>query len=85
MAKNPKSCHLTHKRFSGNCGKLLCCIKFENEVYEELRINMPDVGTKIAGPEGRATVIGINILKQSLRIVYGKTYDNIKIRNLFRH
>ena len=79
MAKN-QNLSLNPQKISGNCGKLLCCIKFENEVYEELRINMPDVGTKIAGPEGRATVIGINILKQSLRIVYENgNYDNIKL------
>lgn len=69
MAKN-QNLSLNPQKISGNCGKLLCCIKFENDVYEELRINMPDVGDKIMTKDGKATVLGINILRQSMRVVY---------------
>ena len=69
MAKN-QNLSLNPQKISGNCGKLLCCIKFENSVYEELRINMPDVGDKIITKDGGATVISINILKQQLKVAY---------------
>ncbi len=69
MAKN-QNLSLNPQKISGNCGKLLCCIKFENDVYEELRINMPDVGDRIMTKDGKATVLGINILRQSMRVVY---------------
>ena len=69
MAKN-QNLSLNPQKISGNCGKLLCCIKFENSVYEVLRQNMPDVGDKIKTKDGGATVIGINILKQQLKVAY---------------
>lgn len=69
MAKN-QNLSLNPQKISGNCGKLLCCIKFENSVYEELRQNMPDVGDKIKTKDGGATVISINILKQQLKVTY---------------
>lgn len=69
MAKN-QNLSLNPQKISGNCGKLLCCIKFENSVYEELRENMPDVGQKVKTKDGQATVISINILRQTLKLAY---------------
>lgn len=69
MAKN-QNLSLNPQKISGNCGKLLCCIKFENSVYEELRINMPDVGDRVQTKEGKATVISINILRQTMKLHY---------------
>lgn len=80
MAKN-QNLSLNPQKISGNCGKLLCCIKFENDVYEELRINMPDVGDKIMTSQGKATVLGINILKQNMRVVYEDgSYDQLLLK-----
>ena len=69
MAKN-QNLSLNPQKISGNCGKLLCCIKFENSVYEELRVNMPDIGDKVITKDGKATAISINILKQQIKVVY---------------
>ena len=43
MAKN-QSLSLNPVKISGNCGKLLCCINYENDLYTELRKNAPDIG-----------------------------------------
>lgn len=69
MAKN-QNLSLTPSRISGMCGKLLCCIKFEDEVYEELKINLPDVGEVVKSDKGKAQVIGVNILGQKVRLKY---------------
>lgn len=69
MAKN-QNLTLTPSRISGMCGKLLCCIKFEDEVYEELKINLPDVGEVVKSDKGKAQVIGVNILGQKVRLKY---------------
>jgi cell fate regulator YaaT (PSP1 superfamily) len=69
MAKN-QNLSLNPQKISGNCGKLLCCIKFENSVYEELRENMPDVGDRVETKDGKATVISINILRQTMKLHY---------------
>lgn len=67
MAKN-QNLSLAPQRISGLCGKLLCCIKFEEEVYEELNKTLPDYGTKVITEIGEGTVIGVSVLKQKVRI-----------------
>ena len=82
MAKN-QNLSLNPQKISGNCGKLLCCIKFENSVYEELREHMPDVGDKVMTQNGKATVTAINILRQSMRLVYEDgSYGQMALKDL---
>lgn len=67
MAKN-QNLSLNQQKISGNCGKLLCCLKFENELYEEMRVGMPDLNDLVQVEEGEGKVIGIDILKHEIRI-----------------
>lgn len=66
MAKN-QDLSLTPTKISGACGKLMCCLSYENDYYEEARKDMPDVGARIKTPAGRLEVIGINILDLVVR------------------
>lgn len=66
MAKN-QDLSLTPTKISGACGKLMCCLSYENDYYEEARREMPDVGSRIKTPAGRLEVIGINILDLIVR------------------
>lgn len=66
MAKN-QDLSLTPTKISGACGKLMCCLGYENDYYEKTRREMPDVGSKIDTPAGRLEVIGINILDLVVR------------------
>ena len=85
MAKN-QNLSLNPQKISGNCGKLLCCIKFENSVYEELRENMPDVGQKVMTKDGKATVISINILRQTLKLAYEDgSFGQIPLKELIQN
>lgn len=69
MAKN-QNLSLNPQKISGACGKLLCCIKYEDELYEELRVNMPDVGDYVQTADGVGRVTSIQILKQTVRVLY---------------
>ena len=61
MAKT-QNLSLNPTKISGMCGRLMCCLKFENEVYAELGKGMPHVGERIMTPEGEAIVTDVNIL-----------------------
>lgn len=45
----------------------MCCLKFENEVYTHLKKGMPNIGEKIKTPDGKAIVMDVNILENSIR------------------
>lgn len=67
MAKN-QNLSLNPVNISGLCGKLLCCIKFENETYNENRLLLPKMGSFVKTAEGRGRVLSINIIDKSVRV-----------------
>ncbi|HPA25742.1 MAG TPA: regulatory iron-sulfur-containing complex subunit RicT [bacterium] len=60
--------HRGNERLTGICGKLKCCAKFEQKTYEQLAKNLPVVGSVIATPQGKGTVIKQFILKEAVEI-----------------
>ena len=54
---------------SGTCGRLLCCLTFEHEVYREMRGTLPKVGKRVSTPAGMGKVIKQNVLQQYVTIV----------------
>lgn len=69
MAKN-QNLSLNPVKISGNCGKLLCCINYENDIYTELRKNAPDVGDYVETENGRAKVLSSDVLNRNLKVKY---------------
>lgn len=69
MAKN-QSVSLNHQKISGLCGKLLCCLKYEDDLYTELKRNMPDLYSKIKTDKGEGKVIDINLLRRMVKVQY---------------
>lgn len=59
---------LNPAKISGICGRLMCCLKYENDIYMELRRGMPESGEKIKTPDGLAKVIDTNILENKIRV-----------------
>lgn len=55
-------------KISGNCGKLLCCLAYELEVYKSLRENMPRIGDMVKTKEGVGQVIDLEVLKQLVKV-----------------
>lgn len=58
---------LNPTKISGICGRLMCCLKYENEVYVEFKKGMPDPGERIRTPDGMAVVVDTNILENSIK------------------
>ena len=58
---------LNPTKISGICGRLMCCLKYENATYVELRRGMPDVGERIKTPDGMAVVVESNILENKIK------------------
>lgn len=73
MAKN-QDLSLSPTKISGACGRLMCCLNYEDEYYEDTRRQMPDVGQSIETPNGRGKVIGINILDLVVKVKYEDDY-----------
>ncbi len=67
MAKN-QNIALNPQKISGACGKLLCCIKYEDDVYTELKQNLPDLGERVTTELGGAKVMQVNILGQKVKV-----------------
>ena len=59
---------LNPAKISGICGRLMCCLKYENDIYMELRRGMPEPGEKIKTPDGLAKVVETNILENKIRV-----------------
>lgn len=58
---------LNPTKISGVCGRLMCCLKYENDVYMELKKGMPDTGERIKTKDGKAVVIESNILENKIK------------------
>ena len=67
MAKNQKAT-LDPSKISGRCGRLMCCLRFEDKTYEALKRSLPRKGTRVLTPEGEGDVIAQDILSQLVRV-----------------
>ena len=68
FAETQQIFHRGANRLSGMCGRLKCCLRYEQENYEELSKNMPVIGSIIKTSEGRGRVISQHILKQTVDV-----------------
>ena len=59
---------LNPTKISGICGRLMCCLKYENDVYMELRKGLPDNGEKVKTKDGMGKVVDTNILESKVRV-----------------
>lgn len=63
MAKN-QGLSLIQNKISGTCGKLKCCLGYENELYEELLKSMPKINSIVKTPEGEGSVVFNDLFNQ---------------------
>ena len=67
MAKT-QNLSLNPTKISGTCGRLMCCLKYEQEAYEDLIKTAPKAESFVDTPDGRGTVIEVNLLRQSVKV-----------------
>lgn len=59
-------------KISGLCGRLMCCLSYENDYYAEVYKLMPKVGSEVMTPDGKANVVSNNMLKMVVRVKIDK-------------
>ena len=80
MAKE-QNLSLNPTKISGSCGRLMCCIKYEEEVYKELNKKLPRVGDTATTEDGYHCVVdSVNILKQKIRVIVHMDDDEKEAR-----
>jgi len=67
MAKT-QGLSLNPGKISGLCGRLMCCLSYENDYYAEAVKKMPKVGSEVGTPDGKAIVAAINMLKMEVKV-----------------
>ena len=67
MAKN-QGLSLNPGKISGLCGRLMCCLEYENDYYAEACKKVPKVGSEVGTPEGKGTVVNVNMLKMEVKV-----------------
>lgn len=74
MAKN-QGLSLNPIKLNGMCGKLLCCLKYEDEYYAETLAKMPKVGQRVLTDNGEGEVVSIDVLKETVEVLFTRKDD----------
>ena len=76
MAKT-QNLSLNPTKISGTCGRLMCCLNYEQAAYEELIKTSPKAESFVDTPDGRGTVTDVNLLRQSVKVRLEQQPDTI--------
>ena len=79
MAKE-QNLSLNPTKISGVCGRLMCCLKYEQDQYERARKLLPHIGRDVFTPDGRGTVVELNPLKESVKVRVSKGQDSYEYK-----
>ena len=74
MAKE-QGLSLSPTKISGTCGRLMCCLKYEQDAYSDLLKRTPKVGAIVQTPAGKGLVVESNLLTQTLKVKMDNTPD----------
>ena len=74
MAKN-QMLALNIPKLSGQCGKLMCCLKYENDTYLDIQKDLPRIGSKVKYKDQIYKITSINVITKSIRL---ENYDNVQ-------
>ncbi len=67
MAKE-QNLSLNPSKISGNCGRLMCCLQYEDNVYKEKLKKLPNIGAIVKTPDGQGEVDGVETLKERVKV-----------------
>lgn len=82
MAKN-QNLSLNPTKISGLCGKLMCCLAYENEHYAETASLMPKINSEVDTPNGKGIVVFNDLLKRQVSVKFGgENQTEIKVYDL---
>ena len=75
MAK-VQSLSLNPTKISGSCGRLMCCLRYEQEAYEELIKKVPKQGAFVETKDGYGTAVQVNLLRQTVKVKLDEDSDD---------
>lgn len=73
---------LTPSNISGVCGRLLCCLAYENKQYAEIYDKMPLIGSIVITPEGKGEVVYNNLLNETVQVKFEDSYKEFPLNKL---
>ena len=77
MAKT-QNLSLNPTKISGTCGRLMCCLKYEQAAYEDLMKGAPRVDSFVETPDGAGTIISVNTLREKVRVRLDNEPDTLR-------
>lgn len=81
MAKN-QNLSLNPTKINGVCGRLLCCLKYENDNYTEYKKGLPNIGSKVKTENGEGKVISVDVFKQNYKVLVNNSeVINVELEN----
>ncbi len=79
MAQNQDLGTKNPDKISGQCGRLMCCLNYEDEVYKSLRAEMLQPGTAVMTPEGKGRILEVRVLKHTMLVeVEGQVFRRME-------
>ncbi len=78
MAKT-QNLSLNPTKISGTCGRLMCCLKYEQDAYEDLLRHTPQAESFVDTPEGRGTVTEVSLLRQKVKVQMENAPETINV------
>ncbi len=78
MAKT-QNLSLNPTKISGTCGRLMCCLKYEQDAYEDLLRHTPLPDSFVDTPEGRGTVTEVSLLRQKLKVQLEDSPETVSV------
>lgn len=82
MAKD-QNLSLNPSKISGVCGRLMCCLKYEQSSYEYLNKNLPREGDLVKSSTGQGEVLSVNVLRQIIKVAIIKDGQDSPVIELF--
>ena len=79
MAKE-QNLSLNPSKISGQCGRLMCCLNYEQENYEQVHKRLPRVGKDIVTPDGVGVITEINVIKERVRVRIRQEDDTFDVK-----
>jgi len=76
---------LNPMKISGICGRLLCCLSYENEQYATSKEKMPQVGQEVSTPFGKAKVVSVNTLKETVTVERDNSVKELPVDQLSKN
>ena len=80
MAKN-QLLALNPTKINGVCGRLLCCLNYEDIVYSKLREKLPDIGDTYKDKNVSGKIVDMNVLQQKIYVDDGNTITMVDLSN----